>query len=258
MHPLPIRFVLVDTTHPGNIGAVARAMKNMGLADLVLVNPREFPHPEATARASGADDLLLSARVVASLAEAIADCGLVLATTSRERDHFFRVMEAREGAVRAVHEARGAAGAGATTVAVLFGTERSGLSNEQLSAAQALLFIPSNPEYTSLNVAMAAQLIAYEIRMAQHTGAAQIAPAREVPLATAADMDRLYTHLEQVMEEVGFRDRTQTGTALMGRIRRFLNRAEPDANEVNILRGFLTSVQSRRRRAGGGGTGSNS
>jgi TrmH family RNA methyltransferase len=251
MDPLPIRFVLVDTTHPGNIGAVARAMKNMGLTDLVLVNPREFPHPEATARASGADDLLLGARVVATLAEAIADCGLVLATTSRQRDHFFRVMEAREGAIRAVQEARGLVGP-ATTTAVLFGTERNGLSNEQLLSAHALLFIPSNPEYTSLNVAMAAQLIAYEIRMAQH-GAPQVAPVREAPLATPADMDRLYAHLEVVMEEVGFRDRTQSGTALMGRIRRFLNRAEPDANEVNILRGMLTAVQSRRRRAGGTG-----
>jgi TrmH family RNA methyltransferase len=247
MDPLPIRFVLVDTTHPGNIGAVARAMKNMGLVDLVLVNPREFPHPEATARASGADDLLMTARVVPTLAEAIADCGLVLATTSRQRDHYFRVLEAREGAIRAVQEARGAAGAG---VAILFGTERNGLSNEQLLSAHALLFIPSNPTYTSLNVAMAAQLIAYEIRMAQHTGAPQVAPEREVPLATPADMDRLYAHLEQVMEEVGFRDRTQGGTALMARIRRFLNRAEPDANEVNILRGMLTAVQSRRRRAG--------
>jgi TrmH family RNA methyltransferase len=246
MDPLPIRFVLVETTHPGNIGAVARAMKNMGLTDLVLVKPREFPHPEATARASGADDLLLRARVVPTLAEAIADCGLVLATTSRERDHYFRVLEAREGAVRAVQEARGAAGA----VAVLFGTERNGLSNEQLLLAHALLFIPSNPDYTSLNVAMAAQLIAYEIRMAQHAPLQQLA-TREAPLATAADLDRLYAHLEQVMEEVGFRDRTQSGTSLMGRIRRFLNRAEPDANEVNILRGMLTAVQSRRRRAGG-------
>jgi TrmH family RNA methyltransferase len=247
MDPLPIRFVLVDTTHPGNIGAVARAMKNMGITDLVLVNPREFPHPEATARASGADDLLLTARVVPSLAEAVADCGLVLATTSRQRDHYFRVLEAREGAVRAVQEARAGAGA----VAVLFGTERNGLSNEQLLSAHALLFIPSNPEYTSLNVAMAAQLIAYEIRMAQREGPQEVLAMREVPLATPADMDRLYAHLEQVMEEVGFRDRTQSGTALMGRIRRFLNRAEPDANEVNILRGMLTAVQSRRRRAGG-------
>jgi TrmH family RNA methyltransferase len=247
MDPLPIRFVLVDTTHPGNIGAVARAMKNMGLTDLVLVNPREFPHPEATARASGAEDLLLTARVVPSLAEAIADCGLVLATTSRQRDHYFRVLEAREGAVRAVQEARAGTGA----VAVLFGTERNGLSNEQLMSAHALLFIPSNPEYTSLNVAMAAQLIAYEIRMAQREGPQEVLAMREVQLATPADMDRLYAHLEQVMEEVGFRDRTQSGTALMGRIRRFLNRAEPDANEVNILRGMLTAVQSRRRRAGG-------
>jgi TrmH family RNA methyltransferase len=249
MDPLPIRFVLVDTTHPGNIGAVARAMKNMGLVDLVLVNPREFPHPEATARASGADDLLSTARVMPTLSEAIADCGLVLATTSRQRDHYFRVLEARDGAIRAVQEARGGA-----SVAVLFGTERNGLSNEQLLSAHALLFIPSNPEYTSLNVAMAAQLIAYEIRMAQHTGVPQVAPLREVPLATPAELDHLYVHLERVMEEVGFRDRTQGGTNLMGRIRRFLNRAEPDANEVNILRGMLTAVQSRRRRAGGAGT----
>jgi TrmH family RNA methyltransferase len=249
MDPLPIRFVLVETTHPGNIGAVARAMKNMGLTDLVLVNPREFPHPEATARASGADDLLQGARVVATLAEAIADCGLVLATTSRERDHYFRVLEARQGAMRAVQEARGEAGKGKRT-AVLFGTERNGLSNEQLLSAHALLFIPANPEYTSLNVAMAAQLIAYEIRMAQREDAARSGAPREAPLATAAEMDRLYAHLEQVMEEVGFRDRTQKGTSLMERIRRFLNRAEPDANEVNILRGILTAVQSRRRRAG--------
>jgi len=225
---------------------VARAMKNMGLADLVLVNPREFPHPEATARASGADDLLQRARVVATLPEAIADCGLVLATTSRERDHYYRVLQAREAATRAVQEARSGTG-----VAILFGTERSGLSNEQLSSAHALLFIPSNPVYTSLNVAMAAQLIAYEIRMAQHTDVPQVQPAREAPLATSIDMERLYEHLEQVMEEVNFRDRTQKGTSLMERIRRFLNRAELDANEVNILRGILTAVQSRRRRAGG-------
>ena len=114
MTDLPIRFVLVDTSHPGNIGAVARAMKNMGLTELVLVNPREFPHPEATARASGADDLLARARVVATLPEAIADCGLVLATTARTREQYFRVLEAREAADRAVTEAR--AGAGAVAV----------------------------------------------------------------------------------------------------------------------------------------------
>lgn len=252
MTSLPIRFVLVDTSHPGNIGAVARAMKNMGLSELVLVNPREFPHPEATARASGADDLLARARVVTTLAEAIAGCGLVLATTARTREQHFRVLEAREAGQRMVAEARAGSGA----VAVLFGTERYGLSNEHLLTAHALLRIPANPEYESLNIAMAAQLIAYEIRMAMVEPGSAV-PPREAPLATPEQMEHFYQHLQQVMTEVDFRDRTQSGTHLMGRIRRMYNRAEIDANEVNILRGFLTAVQNRRRRAGesGGGDG---
>jgi len=243
--PLPIRFVLVETSHPGNIGAVARAMKNMGVAELVLVKPREFPHPDATARAAGADDLLASARVVETLAEAIADCGLVLATTARTRDQYFRILEAREAATRMVAEARSGSGA----VAVLFGTERFGLSNEQLQAAHALLRIPANPDYASLNIGMAAQLIAYEILMAQHEPGTYVAP-REAPLATPEQMERFYVHLQSVMDEVGFRDRTQLGTSLIGRIRRMFTRAELDGNEVNILRGLLTAVQSRRRKAG--------
>jgi TrmH family RNA methyltransferase len=245
MTALPIRFVLMDTSHPGNIGAVARAMKNMGLAELVLVNPREFPHPEATARASGADDVLASARVVATLAEAIGDCGLVLATTARMREQHFRVLEARQAAERIVTEARAGSGA----VAVVFGTERFGLSNEHLLMAHALLRIPANPEYESLNIAMAAQLIAYEIRMAQHDAGSAV-PPREVPLATPTQMEQFYTHLQEVMNEVDFRDRTASGNNLIGRIRRLFNRAEVDANEVNILRGILTAVQKRRRKAG--------
>jgi TrmH family RNA methyltransferase len=245
MTSLPIRFVLVETSHPGNIGAVARAMKNMGVRDLVLVKPKEFPHPDATARAAGADDLLAGARVVETLAEAIADCGMVLATTARTRDQYFRILEAREAAARMVAEARSGSGA----VAVLFGTERFGLSNEQLQAAHALLRIPANPDYASLNIGMAAQLIAYEILMAQHEPGQQLAP-REAPLATPEQMERFYEHLQQVMEQVEFRDRTQGGTSLIGRIRRMFTRAELDGNEVNILRGFLTSVQSRRRKAG--------
>jgi len=250
MTDLPIRFVLVDTSHPGNIGAVARAMKNMGLGELVLVNPREFPHPEALARASGADDVLARARVVSTLAEAIADCGLVLATTARTREQFFRVLELREAAGRMVAEARAAqaAASGSGAVAVLFGTERFGLSNEHLLAAHALLRIPANPEYESLNIAMAAQLIAYEIRMAWHQPGAAV-PPRDVPLATPQQMEMFFEHLEQVMIEADFRDRTQSGTHLMGRIRRMFNRAELDGNEVNILRGILTAVQNRRRRA---------
>jgi TrmH family RNA methyltransferase len=245
---LSIRFVLVETSHPGNIGAVARALKNMGLAELVLVKPREFPHPEATARASGADDVLANARVVETLPEAIADCGLVYATTARTREQYFRVVDAREAGERMVAEACTPSGA----VAVLFGTERFGLSNEHLLAAHAVIRIPANPEYESLNVAMAAQLLAYEIRMAHLAGTTPWRAERDMPLATPADMERFYTHLEQVMGEVDFRDRTQSGTHLMGRIRRMFNRAELDANEVNILRGLLTAVQHRRRRAGEG------
>jgi TrmH family RNA methyltransferase len=241
----PIRFVLVETSHPGNIGAVARAMKNMGLAELVLVKPKEFPHPEATARASGADDVLANARVVETLAEGIAGCGLVYATTARTREQYFRVEDARTAGERMVVEARAGSGA----VAVLFGTERFGLSNEQLLAAHALIRIPANPDYESLNVAMAAQLIAYEIRMAALSGEPLPVPPRDTPLASPEDMERFYVHLEEVMHEADFRDRTQGGTHLMGRIRRMFNRAELDGNEVNILRGILTAVQNRRRRA---------
>lgn len=248
MESLPIRFVLVEPSHPGNIGAVARAMKNMGLAELVLVNPREFPHPEATARASGADDVLAQARVAGSLQEAIAGCGLVLATTARTREQYYRVLDAREAAARMVAEARAGSGA----VAVLFGTERYGLSNEHLLAAHALLRIPANPEYESLNIAMAAQLIAYEVRMAARAPQQTVVAQRDAPLAAPEELERFYAHLEEVMNEADFRDRTQSGTHLMGRIRRLFNRAELDGNEVNILRGILTAVQNRRRRAGEG------
>jgi TrmH family RNA methyltransferase len=242
MQALPIRVVLVDTSHPGNIGAVARAMKNMELDQLFLVRPRQFPHPEALARASGADDLLASARVCATLGEAIAGCGLVFATTARERDHYFRVLTAREAAVRAVAEAP------SSPVAIIFGPERSGLANEDIAPAHALLRIPTGNAYASLNIAMAVQIIAYEIFCAR--GTIIELPERETPLAAPEAMARLYEHLGKVMDEVDFRDRTQNGHNLINRMRRFLQRAELDGNEVNILRGFLTSIQQRRRRAG--------
>jgi TrmH family RNA methyltransferase len=244
MTSLPIRIVLVEPSHPGNIGAVARAMKNMALRELVLVKPKQFPDPEATARASGADDLLAEARVVATLEEALAGCGYVTATTSRDRDQNFRVLDVRAAAQRLVLEARSA------PVAVLFGAERTGLLNEHLEAAHALIRIPANPGYLSLNIAMAVQLVAYELFRASEEPV--VTGARPARLASPVEMERLYTHLAQVMEEVDFRDRTQSGTNLMSRIRRFLQRAELDENEVNILRGFLTSVQKRRRKAGAG------
>jgi TrmH family RNA methyltransferase len=237
-----IRIVLVEPSHPGNIGAVARAMKNMALDDLVLVRPKQFPHSEATARASGADDILARTRVVDSVAEALAGCGFVAATTSRDRDQNFRVADVRDAAERIVSEARRA------PAAVLFGAERTGLTNDDLEAAHVLIRIPANEAYLSLNLAMAVQLVAYELFRAR--GARVVALPTDAPLATPEDMDRLYVHLAEVMEEVDFRDRTQSGTNLMARIRRFLQRAELDQNEVNILRGLLTAMQNRRRRAG--------
>jgi TrmH family RNA methyltransferase len=238
----PIRVVLVATSHPGNIGAVARAMKNMELRDLVLVRPRFFPHEEATARASGADDVLVRARVVDTLADAIADCGLVVATTSRERDQNTRVLDVRDAAQRLVAESQRG------PVAILFGNERSGLANDEIAAAHLLLRIPASSEYASLNVAMAAQLVCYELYRAR--GAVALATPNPVPLASGEEMAQLFAHWEQVMNDVDFRDRTASGIHLMNRVRRFLLRAELDRNEANILRGFLTSIQGRRRPAG--------
>lgn len=238
-----IRVVLVETSHPGNIGAVARAMKNMGLDRLVLVRPKAFPHSEASARASGATDVLERATIAASVEEGIADCGFVVATTARDRDQNIRVLDVRDGAERLVQES------GRGPVALLFGNERTGLTNAELSLAHLLLRIPADPIYPSLNLAMAVQLVTYEVYRAR--GARYVAPATPaVPLATAADMERLYTHLAVVLEEIDFRDRTASGTHLMERIRRFLNRAELDQNESNILRGILTAIQRKRRVAG--------
>jgi TrmH family RNA methyltransferase len=237
-----IRIVLVEPSHPGNIGAAARAMKNMRLEQLFLVSPRQFPHSEAIARASGADDLLERARVVDTLPEALVGCGFIVATTSREREQYFRVADVRDGAERVLREsARG-------PTAVLFGSERAGLTNEQLETAHLLIRIPASDAYPSLNLAMAVQIVAYELFRARGVS---IDPAPGAgPLADPQDMQRLYAHLAQVLEEIDFRDRTQSGTHLMARIRRFLQRAELDRNEVNILRGILTAVQRRRRHAG--------
>jgi tRNA (cytidine32/uridine32-2'-O)-methyltransferase len=238
-----IRIVLVAPSHPGNIGAAARAMKNMALAQLVLVTPRQFPHPEATARASGAGDVLQAARVVGSLGEALAGCGYVAATTARDRDQHYRVIDVRAAAVRIMSEAQRA------PAAVVFGAERSGLSNAELEAAHALIRIPASAAYPSLNLAMAVQLVAYELWRARgELGSASAAVT--APLASAAEMQQLFAHFAEVLEQIDFRDRTQGGTHLMGRIRRLLQRAELDENEVHILRGILTAVQNRRRRAG--------
>lgn len=250
--PSPIRIVLIDTSHPGNIGAAARAMKNMGLQDLVLVRPKEFPSAEATARASGAEDVLLQASVVQTLDEGIAGCSIIAGATARTRMHYWKMFDAREAAQKLIESTLAPEPPSATvkgeTAAVLFGSERFGLSNEEISRCNWLIRIPANPEYESLNLAQAVQIVCYELYLA--SGAGIVAAERESPLATSQQMQYLYEHLEQVLGEIGFADRTQSGGHLMGRLKRLFNRAQLDSNELNILRGILTAVQNRRRPAG--------
>ncbi len=238
----PIRIVLVDTTHPGNIGAAARAMKNMGLTQLHLVRPAQFPHAEATARASSAADVLSNAQVHQRFEDAIADCGLVVGSSARQRHLPWDLVEPRECAVQVVAQAK------LRSVALVFGAERTGLTNAELSLCNLLVTIPTHPDYSSLNVAMAVQLLTYEVWLQLRPGAPP-SPDRDVPLSSSEEMTRLYTHIAQVLNEIDFHDRTGSGQ-LMARIRRLFNRAQVDQNEMNILRGILTSVQAKRRMAG--------
>jgi TrmH family RNA methyltransferase len=234
---LDVRFVLCDTSHPGNVGAVARAMKTMGLTDLALVAPKEFPHPEAIARAAGAEDLLAQARVHATLDSALADRTLVVATSARRR-----TIPVPELAPRALAE-RVADGAGAVRCAVLFGAERTGLTNGQLDRASLLCAIPANPDYASLNLAAAAQIIAYELRLAALARAAAPRPADEddAPPADAAEVEAYYRRLEQALAGSGFLDR-ENPRHLMRRLRRLYNRAGLDQNEVRILHGIVSAL----------------
>ena len=233
-----VRVVLVETTHPGNIGAVARAMKNMFLTRLYLVNPLIFPHADATARASGADDLLQQATICASLEEAVAGCGLVFGASARLRRIDWPTLDARRCGEKV------AAVTGESEVALVFGREHSGLTNEELDCCNYLVHIPSNPEYSSLNLGAAAQVIAYEVAMA--LGAHVPAQAVE-ERASAEEMDGLYAHLEQALTTIQFLDPANP-RQLMRRLRRLFNRSELDKTEVQILRGILTAAQKAARR----------
>jgi TrmH family RNA methyltransferase len=235
---MSIRIILVGTTHPGNIGAVARAMKNMGLAELALVNPRHFPHAEATARASGAADVLEQARVFDSLADAVGDCVYVAGASARSRAIDWPCLEPRACAAKLLQE--GVAG----PVAVVFGPEKFGLTNADLDLCNALLTIPTDPAFSSLNLAMAVQVITYELRLAGRDGAPE-APEPEAPAATSEEMELFYAHLEQVLLETRFLD-PDNPRHLMRRLRRLFVRAAPDKNEINILRGILSAVQKER------------
>lgn len=231
-----VRIVLVETSHPGNIGAAARAMKTMCLTDLVLVSPVEFPHADASARASGAVDLLERARVVQTLDEALAGCTLVAGTSARQRGLGPPVLSPRECLAR-VH---GAAAAGQET-ALVFGRERTGLTNEELGRCHIMVNIPSNPDYSSLNIAAAVQVLGYEFMLAR--GAVPAASESEETPATAEEMERLFEHIETAALETGFLDPANP-KHLMRRIRRLFHRAQPDQNEVHILRGLLSALQT--------------
>ena len=229
-----IRTVLVETHHPGNIGGAARALRTMGLSQLVLVRPVRYPDPQAEWRAAGGVDVLREARVVESLDSAIGDCGFVVGTSTRSRRIPWPVASAQEAAERIVAEAAG------RPVAILFGREASGLENDELQRCHLHLQIDANPDYPSLNLAMAVQVVAYEIRRAVLCGK-PAEPWDRLP-ATVADVDALMKHLEAVLVEVDFLDPGNPGQT-MTRLRRLFARIQPDDTEVKMLRGILTEIQ---------------
>lgn len=231
-----IKIVMVETTHPGNIGAAARAMKNMGLSRLVLVNPKHFPDDEATARASGAVDIVEQIEVVDSLPAAVADCQQVYGASARLRSMHWPQHLPAEMAQDAVGRAQQA-----QSVAIVFGRESSGLTNAELDCCQQLVHIPTNPDYSSLNVASAIQVLVYEVRMA----ALQPKPqsfTSEVPLATSEQLQHFYDHLEQVSADIGLL-KPDNPRQLMRRFKRLFNRAQMDQHEVAIMRGWLSATQ---------------
>lgn len=234
-----IRIVLVNTSHPGNIGAAARAMKTMGLQNLYLVAPKTYPHVNANEMASGALDVLGKAIVVETLDEALADCGLVVGTSARDRSLPWPQLLPRDFAEKARTETQ------MTHVAVLFGREQSGLTNEELHRCHFHVAIPSNPDYSSLNIASAVQVIAYELRLAS-LGPQPAEMEWDYPYADAAGMAGFYEHLERVLVELDFLN-PKAPRQLMPRLQRLFNRARPDVMEMNILRGILGAVEKRGR-----------
>jgi len=231
-----IRIVLINTTHPGNIGATARAMKVMGLKQLHLVTPKTFPCAEATALASGADDILHQARVHDSLDPALEGCSLVLGTSARIRSLSMPQMDMRSASESALAEHTD------QDIAILFGRERYGLTNDEIQRCHQLVHIDTNPEFGSLNLAQAVQVMAYELRMALlDDKKVLIEPVDYVPV-DAGQMERFFVHLEETLLDIRFLNPDQP-KRLMMRLRRLFNRARPDHNEINILRGILAASQ---------------
>lgn len=242
-----VRMVLVGTQHPGNIGSAARALKTMGLARLVLVAPERFPHAEAEALAAGAGDLLASARVLADPVEAVADCRLVLGCTARDRRIALPVLAPREAAARVAETVRAGG-----EVALLFGRERTGLDNAELQLCHAAVHIPANPDYSSLNLAAAVQVLAYELRLALLEASAEPAAGDEggEPAATHAQLEGLFAQLAETLDAIDFHKGRSPDSALR-KLRRVFLRAGLNAREVRLLRGVLADAQRMARLAGG-------
>lgn len=233
-----VRIVLCQTSHPGNIGGAARAMKTMGLTTLHLVSPASFPDAHATAMATGAADLLTEAKIYSNLEEALEGCALVIGLSARKRQLSHELLSARDAAKRAISIAA------TQQVALVFGTEMSGLSNAELDLCQLLAMIPANPEFSSLNLAAAVQVMAYELRMAS-LGEENSLPTKVNPLATSDELENFYQHLEEVLIQIGYYNPAEP-RKLMQRVRRIYARANLEKEEVNILRGVLKLTQSSR------------
>ena len=233
-----LRIVLVGTQHPGNIGSSARALKTMGLRRLALVAPERYPHADAEAMAAGADDVLAQAAIYPSLAEAVADCRLVLGCTARDRRVALEQLAPREAAARACEAA-----AGGTEAAIVFGRERTGLTNEELQLCHAAVHIPADPAYSSLNLAAAVQVLTYELRLALLQRTAPGAGAAEVrDLASHAELEGFFAQLAQTLDEIDFH-KGRAPESAMRKLRRLYLRAGLDAKEVRLLRGILADAQ---------------
>ncbi|EGR0596366.1 tRNA (cytosine(32)/uridine(32)-2'-O)-methyltransferase TrmJ [Vibrio cholerae] len=232
-----VKVVLVGTTHSGNIGSAARAMKVMGLSQMVLVDPQCQVDAQAIALAAGASEIALNAQIYPTLEAAVADCGLVVGTSARSRTLEWPMLEPRECGEKLISEAN------QHSVAMVFGRERTGLTNDELQLCHYHVCVPANPEYSSLNLAMAVQLLSYEVRMAYlalQQSSQSSTLQEEYP--RHQELERFYAHLEQVIMQTEFISAQQPGQ-VMNKLRRMFTRARPETQEINILRGILTSVQ---------------
>ncbi len=236
-----IRIVMVATTHPGNIGGAARAMKNMGLSDLALVSPRDFPSDEAVARASGADDILRKAKVFDTLDEALADRQQIIGASARLRTIAWPQLNPKECAEKIATDKN-------VKTAILFGREHAGLTNEELERCHYLLHIPCNPAFSSLNVAAAVQVVAYELFQTMQATASPEEAANEGILANGEETESFHGHLIRALYDIGFLHERKSSPQLIRRLRRIFIRSRLEKADIHILRGILTAVQERTKR----------